>query len=66
MLDTTGGFVLLASEKLIYASPARTGFALSSPRTYPGNNPLSIQSSAGTVSLTTRRVSECHILCHYF
>jgi WW domain-binding protein 2 len=58
MLDPKQGFVRLPGEKPIFASPARTGFAITTPRTYPGNNPLSIQSNAGIVYLTNQRVSE--------
>jgi hypothetical protein len=56
MLDPKQGFVRLPGEKPVYASPARTGLSLTTPRAYPGNNPLSIQSQGGTVYLTNQRV----------
>lgn len=56
MLDPKQGFVRLPAEKQIFASPSRTGFSITTPRAYPGNNPLSIQSNAGVVYLTNQRI----------
>jgi hypothetical protein len=57
MLDARKGFVRLPGEELVYKSPARTSLAITSPRAYPANNPIDIQSNAGVVYLTNQRVS---------
>ncbi|KAI9816135.1 MAG: hypothetical protein M1832_005142 [Thelocarpon impressellum] len=56
MLAETGGFVLLPDEHIVYTSPPRTTLSLRSPSGYPGKQPLSISSSAGTAYLTNSRV----------
>ena len=56
MLHEQEGFVRLPNEKLIYTSPPRTSLSLQTPNPYPGNEPLSIQSSSGCVHLTNQRV----------
>lgn len=62
MIDPKQGFVRLPGEKHIFSSPPRTGFSIATPRAYPGNNPLSIQSNAGIVYLTNQRVSHPYYL----
>lgn len=56
MLDGKGGFVLLPAEKIIHKSAPRIGLAITTPTTYPGNDPLAIHCSSGTVYLTNHRV----------
>ncbi|BCS24513.1 uncharacterized protein APUU_40957A [Aspergillus puulaauensis] len=56
MLDERKGFVHLPNEKLLYTSPPRTSFALQPPPSSTGQDPLSLQSSAGKVYLTNQRV----------
>jgi hypothetical protein len=58
MLDARKGFVRLPGEELVYESPARTSLAITTPRAYPANNPIAIQSNAGIVHLTNQRVSQ--------
>jgi WW domain-binding protein 2 len=57
MLDARKGFVRLPGEELVYKSPARTSFAITTPGAYPANRSIAIQSNAGTVHLTNQRVS---------
>jgi WW domain-binding protein 2 len=66
MLDPKQAFVRLPGEKPVYASPARTGLSITTPRTYPGNNPLSVHSNAGVVYLTNQRVSTASPLPAHF
>ena len=56
MIHEREGFVRLPDEQILYTSPARTSLAITTPRTYPGNNPLAIRSDTGIVYLTNRRV----------
>ena len=65
MLEPKQGFVRLPQEKPIFASPARTGLSITTPKTNPGDNPLSIHSTAGTVYLTNQRVSKLPPLSRY-
>jgi hypothetical protein len=51
------GFVSLPNEKAVFMSPPRTAFSLQSPKQYPGNQPLTMSSSAGVLYLTNQRVS---------
>lgn len=57
MLQEPQGFVRLPGEKPLYKSPPRTSFALTTPRTYPGNEPVSVSCDSGTLYLTNQRVS---------
>ncbi|KIW94993.1 uncharacterized protein Z519_04973 [Cladophialophora bantiana CBS 173.52] len=56
MLDGKGGFVPLPSERIIHRSTPRISLAITTPSTYPGNNPLAIHCSSGTVYLTNQRI----------
>ena len=58
MLDEQTGFVPLPRERILFTSPPRTTLVLQSPNSYPGKEPLAIQSSAGTAFLTNQRVSK--------
>ena len=60
MLDQQQGFVRLPGEQPVWKSPARTSLAITTPRSYPGNNPVALNSNAGTVYLTNQRVSLGH------
>lgn len=55
MLDERGGFVTLPNEQQIWKG-SRISLALTTPRAYPAQEPLNIQSNAGTVYLTNQRV----------
>lgn len=55
MLDPSGNFVTLPGEQQIWKG-ARIGFSLTTPRAYPAQEPLNIQSSQGIVYLTNQRV----------
>lgn len=57
MLHEADGFVRLPGEQVLYKSPPRTTLVLQTPNTYPGKEPLAIQSSAGCAYLTNQRVS---------
>lgn len=59
MLSETDGFVPLPGEQRLYTSPPRTTLSIQTLNKYPGKEPFSIQSSAGCVHLTNRRV--CNI-----
>ncbi|KAF2842077.1 hypothetical protein M501DRAFT_998313 [Patellaria atrata CBS 101060] len=50
------GFVPLPGEQPIYTSPPRTSLSLHSLNKYPGKEPFSLQSSAGVIYLTNRRI----------
>lgn len=50
------GFVLLPREQHVWRSPPRTAISLSTPRAYPAQNPLNIDSPSGTLFLTNQRV----------
>jgi len=56
MLDPSMGFTPLPGEQRLYISPPRTALSLQSLNKNPGKQPYTIQSSAGTVFLTNRRV----------
>jgi len=59
MLDPTKNtFVRLPGEQLVYKSPARTSLSITTPphASYPGQTPLSIQSSTGVLHLTNQRI----------
>ena len=56
MLSDTEGFIRLPGERILYTSPPRTTLSLQTQNTYPGAQPLSINSSAGCVHLTNQRV----------
>ncbi|KAI1625230.1 hypothetical protein EDD37DRAFT_629118 [Exophiala viscosa] len=56
MLDGKGGFVPLPGEKVIHKSSPRIALAITTPTSYPGNNPLSIHSNSGIAYVTNQRV----------
>ena len=56
MLDPSSGFVRLPGEKSVFKSSLRTSLAITTPRSYPGSNPLNINSSAGIAYLTNQRL----------
>ncbi|OCT48574.1 hypothetical protein CLCR_04294 [Cladophialophora carrionii] len=56
MLDGKGSFVLLPAERIIHKTTPRVGLAITTPTTYPGNSPLAIHCSSGTVYLTNQRI----------
>ena len=56
MLDPGKGFIHLPNEKRMWTSPSRTSLSINTPKAYPGNNPLNIQSDNGTIDLTNQRV----------
>ncbi|OAP55781.1 hypothetical protein AYL99_09933 [Fonsecaea erecta] len=56
MLDGRGSFVPLPSERIIHKSSPRISLAITTPSTYPGNNPLAIHCSSGIVYLTNQRI----------
>lgn len=56
MLDPSRDFVRLPGEKPVYKSSTRTALAITTPKNYPGNNPLNIYSSAGIAYLTNQRI----------
>lgn len=56
MLDDSKRFVPLPQEKILFTSPPRTTLALQTPNSYPGKEPLSLQSSGGTAFLTNQRL----------
>ncbi|KAH0537242.1 hypothetical protein FGG08_005944 [Glutinoglossum americanum] len=56
MLSDTEGFVRLPGERVLYTSPPRTTLSLQTPSTYPGVQPLSISSGAGSAHLTNQRI----------
>jgi WW domain-binding protein 2 len=56
MLHPRHGFVRLPAEEVVLQSPPRTSLSITASQSYPGNKPLSIQSSAGVVYLTNQRV----------
>ncbi|RMZ85002.1 hypothetical protein DV738_g290, partial [Chaetothyriales sp. CBS 135597] len=57
MTHDRDGFVRLPKEDIIWqSSSTRTSFSLSTPRAYPGTNPLSIKSDNGTLYLTNHRI----------
>jgi hypothetical protein len=49
-------FTPLPGEQQIYTSSPRTALSLKTLTGYPGSDPFSIESNAGTIYLTTRRV----------
>ncbi|KIX05137.1 uncharacterized protein Z518_06009 [Rhinocladiella mackenziei CBS 650.93] len=56
MLDGQQGFIRLPSERIIHKSSPRISLAITTPSTYPGNNPLAIHCSSGIVYLTNQRI----------
>jgi len=56
MLDAKMGFVRLPGEQIVYQSPARTSFSITTPHAYPANSPVNIQSNTGVAYLTNQRV----------
>ncbi|EXJ54271.1 hypothetical protein A1O7_09609 [Cladophialophora yegresii CBS 114405] len=56
MLDGKGSFVLLPAERFIHKTTPRVALAITTPTTYPGNSPLAIHCSSGTVYLTNQRI----------
>lgn len=56
MLDSALGFVRLPSEKPVFKSSPRTSLAITTPKNYPGTNPLNINSSGGVAYLTNQRI----------
>jgi len=58
MLSTGGPepFVKLPNERILHTTPPRTSLALKTPSSFPGNNPFSASSSAGTAYITTSRI----------
>ncbi|KAL8834618.1 MAG: hypothetical protein Q9170_003666 [Blastenia crenularia] len=56
MLDATQRFVLLPRERILFTSPSRTTLSLQTPNSYPGKEPLSVTSSAGTAYVTNQRI----------
>lgn len=59
MLPAAGSkqpFVLLPNEKILITSPSRTSLELKTPSNFPGNNPFSANSPAGTAYITNQRV----------
>ncbi|RMD44121.1 hypothetical protein DV735_g1018, partial [Chaetothyriales sp. CBS 134920] len=56
MTHPRDGFVRLPKEDILWKSSPRTSFSLSTPRAYPGTNPLSIKSDNGTIYLTNQRI----------
>jgi hypothetical protein len=56
MLSEGEGFTPLPGEQRLYTSPPRTTLSLQTLNKFPGKQPYTIQSSAGCVYLTNRRV----------
>lgn len=56
MLSETEGFTPLPGEQRLYTSPPRTALSLQSLNKYPGKEPFAVQSGAGCIHLTNRRV----------
>ncbi|KAF2423073.1 hypothetical protein EJ08DRAFT_457947 [Tothia fuscella] len=56
MLSESEGFTPLPGEQRLYTSPPRTTLSLQSLNKYPGKQPYTVQSSAGSVFLTNRRI----------
>ncbi|KAI9673199.1 MAG: hypothetical protein M1817_003062 [Caeruleum heppii] len=56
MLSESEVFVPLPGERKMYTSPPRTSLSLKTPNSYPGKEPMSIESSAGCVHLTNQRI----------
>ncbi|RMZ78531.1 hypothetical protein DV737_g3847, partial [Chaetothyriales sp. CBS 132003] len=56
MTHDRDGFVRLPNEHVIWKSSDRTSLSLSTPRAYPGTNPLSVKSENGTLYLTNHRI----------
>jgi len=56
MLSPTEGFTPLPGEQRLYTSPARTALTIQSVNKFPGRQPFTVQSSAGTAYLTNRRI----------
>ncbi|GAB7342832.1 hypothetical protein MBLNU457_g0959t1 [Dothideomycetes sp. NU457] len=58
MLDPSkpNTFTPLPSESTLYTSPPRTALSITSLNKYPGSQPYTVSSSAGTLFLTNRRI----------
>lgn len=58
MLDPSrpNTFTPLPSESTLYTSPPRTALSITSLNKYPGSQPYTVTSSAGTLFLTNRRI----------
>ena len=56
MLDATKGFVPLPKERVLFTSPPRTTLTLQSPNSFPGKEPLNLNSNGGTGFVTNQRV----------
>ncbi|KIW02009.1 uncharacterized protein PV09_06515 [Verruconis gallopava] len=54
--DNGGGFTPLPGEQRLYTSPSRTALSIQSVNKFPGKQPFTLQSSAGTAYLTNRRL----------
>lgn len=59
-------FVELPQEKILFTSPPRVSLQISSPNSFPGNEPLSIKSDAGVAYITNQRVSSPFTLLHFY
>ena len=55
MLSPSGAFVTLPNERELWRGQ-RIALSLTTPRAYPAQDPLNIQSSLGTIYLTNQRV----------
>lgn len=53
---TNEPFVKLPNERILYTSPPRTSLALKTPNSFPGRDPFSAYSSAGTAYITNQRL----------
>lgn len=62
MLDSNQRFVPLPQERILYTSPSRTTLSLQTPNSYPGKEPLAINSSSGKTYVTNQRVGEPQLL----
>ncbi|KAK5445290.1 hypothetical protein LTS15_010071 [Exophiala xenobiotica] len=56
MLDSQKGFVPLPGERIMHKSTPRLALAITTPATYPGNNPLAIHCNSGTAYITNQRI----------
>ncbi|KAK8253150.1 hypothetical protein HDK77DRAFT_425004 [Phyllosticta capitalensis] len=56
MLAEPDGFALLPGEQHLWKSSPRTSLSLQSKNKFPGHEPFSLSSSAGTVYITNQRV----------
>ncbi|KAL9042492.1 MAG: hypothetical protein Q9180_000565 [Flavoplaca navasiana] len=56
MLNPQRQFVPLPGERILLTSPSRTTLSLQTPNSYPGKEPLNINSSGGTAYITSQRI----------